>query len=82
MDAATVGSQRHTIDRLVPHTFYKVKVKAANTMGDGPSIQITVQTDEGNPPPLSRPVIIQNEMTDEFISIALETASERNGPIR
>lgn len=81
VDAATVGSQRHTIDRLVPHTFYKVKVKAANTMGDGPSIQITVQTDEGNPPPLSRPVIIQNEMTDEFIPIALETASERNGPI-
>lgn len=51
-------------------------------MGEGPSIQLIVKTDKGKPPALKRPTIIEDELSDEFIPMELETASERNGPIR
>ena len=51
-------------------------------MGEGPSIKMNVKTDKGKPPPLQRPVIVEDDLSDEFIPMELEIASERNGPIR
>ena len=82
LDAVSAGLQSYTIADLVPHTTYEIEVSAVNSMGEGPSIKLTVTTDKGNPPPLGRPVILENELSDKFIPIKLEIASERNGPIR
>ena len=82
VDAVSPGLQSHTLKGLVPHTTYEIELSAFNSMGEGPSIKLTVKTDKGSPPPLQRPVIIEDELSDEFIPMELEIASERNGPIR
>lgn len=81
LDAVSPGSQSYALDSLVPHTTYLFNVSAENSMGEGPSIQLIVKTDKGKPPALKRPTIIEDELSDEFIPMELETASERNGPI-
>ena len=43
---------------------------------------MNVKTDKGKPPPLQRPVIVEDDLSDEFIPMELEIASEKNGPIR
>ena len=82
MDATSTGLQSYTIYGLVPYTKYMIAIWAVNSIGDGPKIKITTETDKGNPPLLNGPVIMEDDMTDEFIQVQLETASERNGPIR
>ena len=82
LDAVSPGLQSHTLEGLVPHTTYRIKLSAFNSMGEGPKISLALKTDKGRPPPLQRPVIMENELSDEFVSIELEPASERNGPIR
>lgn len=82
LDAVSPGLQSHTLQGLVPHTTYQIELSAFNSMGEGPKIALTLKTDKGRPPPLQRPVIIENELSDEFVPIELEPASERNGPIR
>lgn len=82
LDAVSPGLQSHVLKGLVPHTTYKIELSAFNSMGEGPSIKLTLKTDKGRPPPLQRPVIIEDELSDEYVPIALEPASERNGPIR
>ena len=82
LDAVSAGLQSYTIADLVPHTTYEIEVSALNSMGEGPSIKLTVKTDKGKPPPLRRPVILEDELSDKFIPMELEIASERNGPIR
>ncbi|XP_020616069.1 receptor-type tyrosine-protein phosphatase delta-like [Orbicella faveolata] len=81
LDAVSPGLQSHTLQGLVPHTTYQIELSAFNSMGEGPKIALTLKTDKGRPPPLQRPVIIENELSDEFVPIELEPASERNGPI-
>ena len=80
--ATSTGLQSYTIDGLVPYTKYLIELRAVNSIGDGPEINITAETEKGNPPPFKRPTIVKNDMTDEYIPMQLETASERNGPIR
>ena len=82
LDATSTGLQSFTIDGLVPYTKYMIALWAVNSIGDGRKISITTETDKGNPPPLKRPPIMEDDMTDEYIQVQLETASERNGPIR
>lgn len=82
LDAVSPGLQSHTLEGLVPHTTYQIELSAFNSMGEGPRIKLTLKTDKGRPPPLQRPGITENEFSDEFVSIELEPASERNGPIR
>lgn len=82
LDAVSPDVQSHTLEGLVPHTTYKIELSAVNSMGEGPSIKLTLKTDKGNPPALRRPVIIEDELSDEYVPIELEAASERNGPIR
>ena len=82
IDAVSPGLQSYTLDGLVPHTTYEIELSAINSMGEGPSIKLTVKTDKGKPPPLRRPAIIEDELSDEFIPMELEIASEKNGPIR
>ena len=82
VDALSPGLQSYTLRDLVPHTSYTVELSALNSMGEGPSIKMDVKTDKGKPPPLQRPVIIEDDLSDEFIPMELEIASERNGPIR
>ncbi|XP_067028665.1 receptor-type tyrosine-protein phosphatase delta-like isoform X2 [Acropora muricata] len=81
LDATSTGLQSYTIDGLVPYTKYMIAIWAVNSIGDGRKIKITTETDKGNPPPLKGPVIMEDDMTNEFIQVQLETASERNGPI-
>lgn len=82
LDAVSPGLQSYTLEGLVPHTTYQIELSAFNSMGEGPKIRLTLKTDKGRPPPLQRPVIMENELSDEFVPIELEPASERNGPIR
>lgn len=82
LDAVSSGLQSHTLEGLVPYTTYQIELSAFNSMGEGPRIKLTLKTDKGRPPPLQRPGIMENEFSDEFVSIELEPASERNGPIR
>ena len=82
LDAVSPGLQSHTLEGLVPHTTYKIELSAFNSMGEGPKIRLTLKTDKGRPPSLERPGIIENGLSDEFVTIELEPASERNGPIR
>ena len=82
VDALSPGVQSYTLQDLVPHTSYKIELSALNSMGEGPSIKMNVKTDKGKPPPLQRPVIVEDDLSDEFIPIELEIASEKNGPIR
>lgn len=82
LDAVSPGVQSYMLEGLVPHTTYQIELSAFNSMGEGPKIRLALKTDKGRPPSLQRPVIIGNELSDEFVSIELEPASERNGPIR
>ena len=82
LDAVSPGLQSYAIVDLVPHTTYEIEVSAVNSIGEGPSIKLTVKTEKGKPPPLRRPVILEDELSDKFIPVELEVASERNGPIR
>lgn len=82
LDAVSPDVQSHTLEGLVPHTTYKIELSAVNSMGEGPSIKLTLKTDKGKPPALRRPIIIEDELSDEYVPIELEAASERNGPIR
>lgn len=82
LDAVSPGLQSYTLQGLVPHTTYVIELSAFNSMGEGPRIRKTLKTDKDRPPPLQRPVIIEDELSDEFVPIELEPASERNGPIR
>ena len=82
VDAVSPGPQSYTLGGLVPHTDYEIELSAFNSMGEGPSINLSIKTDKGKPPPLQRPVVIKEDLSDEFIPMELEIASERNGPIR
>ena len=81
VDAESSGPQSYTLEGLFPHMNYEIELSAFNSMGEGPSIKLSIKTDKGKPPPLQRPVIIE-DLSDEFIPMELEIASERNGPIR
>lgn len=82
LDAVSPGLQSHTLTGLVPHTTYKIELSAVNSMGEGPSTTLTLKTDTGKPPALTRPVIIEEKSSNEYLPMKLEAASERNGPIR
>lgn len=82
LDALSPGLQSHTLKGLVPHTTYKIELSAVNSMGEGPSTTLTLKTDTGKPPALTRPVIIEEKSSNEYLPMKLEAASERNGPIR
>ncbi|XP_022803027.1 tyrosine-protein phosphatase Lar-like [Stylophora pistillata] len=81
LDAVSPGLQSHTLKGLVPHTTYKIELSAVNSMGEGPVEVLTLKTDTGEPPALSKPVIIEDKITAEYVPVKLATASERNGPI-
>lgn len=81
LDAVSPGLQSHTLKGLVPHTTYKIELSAVNSMGEGPSTTLTLKTDTGKPPALTRPVIIEEKSSNEYLPMKLEAASERNGPI-
>ncbi|KAJ7372548.1 hypothetical protein OS493_019057 [Desmophyllum pertusum] len=78
LDAVSPGLQSHTLQGLVPHTRYEIELSAFNSMGEGPSIKLTLKTDKGSPPPLQRPVIIEDELSDDYYIVIVVPLSNSN----